>query len=458
MNQDYKNIYFVGAGGIGMAALERYFLSQGKRVAGYDRTATDLTRALQTEGVDIVIDNDSPEAIPEEMRSPADTLVVMTPAVPSSHRALQWFRDNGFRVVKRAAALGEATRNSKAICFSGTHGKTTTSSMAAHILHNSPEGCNAFLGGVLRNYGTNFLLDPKSDFSVVEADEYDRSFHHLTPYVAVVTSTDPDHLDIYGNEQSYLESFSRFTELVRKDGALLIHTGLKFIPRPQEGVRVMTYSRDEGDFHAENIRRGEGKITYDLVTPSGVIRNITLGVPVEINIENSIAALGALWLAGVLDPDIAREAMSSFMGPKRRFELRLQDADHVIIDDYAHHPDELLASILSVKALYPSRQLTVAFQPHLYSRTRDFAPDFARALSHADRVIILPIYPARELPIEGVTSDLIFERVTAPFKVLLSSADELPGYVTTQGFELLLTVGAGDICNLIPEIINLLRK
>lgn len=220
----------------------------------------------------------------------------------------------------------------------------------------------------------------------------------------------------------------------------------------------MTYSRDEGDFHAENIRRGEGKITYDLVTPSGVIRNITLGVPVEINIENSIAALGALWLAGALDPDIAREAMSSFMGPKRRFELRLQEADHVIIDDYAHHPDELLASILSVKALYPSRQLTVAFQPHLYSRTRDFAPDFARALSHADRVIILPIYPARELPIEGVTSDLIFERVTAPFKVLLSSADELPGYVTAQGFELLLTVGAGDICNLIPEIINLLHK
>lgn len=454
MNTSFpKNIYFVGAGGIGMAALERFFLSRGCNVAGYDLTPTDLTAALISEGVDIVFDDD-PALIPSVMKNPETTLVVYTPAVPASHRGLQWFRDNGFHVVKRAEVLGIATRGERAICFSGTHGKTTTSSMAAHILHCSPYGCNAFLGGVLRNYSTNFLLDPSSDLAVVEADEYDRSFHHLRPWVAVVTATDPDHLDIYGTEEAYLESFARFTELIRPGGALLLHTGLKLRPRPGKDVRVMTYSRNEGDFHARNIVCADGGISFDLVTPSGLIPGVELGVPVEINIDNAIAAMGALWLAGVLEPDSARKAMATFMGPKRRFEFWLREPGRAIIDDYAHHPDELAASIASVKALYPDKTLTVAFQPHLFSRTRDFAKEFGRALSKADRVILLPIYPAREQPIEGVTSRLIYDEIDLEDKILLTDKKYLPDAIKNSNFEIILTAGAGDICNLLPDIVE----
>lgn len=456
MDNKKNNIYFVGAGGIGMAALERYFLSKGYRVAGYDRTPSALTDALISEGVDISF-NDSADSIPAEFRDPATTLVVYTPAIPDSHPGLKWFRDKGFEVVKRAAVLGLVTRDSRALCFAGTHGKTTTSSMAAHMLHCSAAGCNAFLGGVLRNYGTNFLLDPASPFSVIEADEYDRSFHHLRPEVAVITATDPDHLDIYGTEEAYLESFAHFTELIRPGGTLVIHTGLKMRPRVADGVRIFTYSRDEGDFHAENIRRSEGSITFDLITPSGVIRDIAPGVPVEINIENAIAAIAALWAAGVLEPDKAREAMASFMGPKRRFEFWLREPGRTIIDDYAHHPDELRSSIRSVRALFPGRRLTVAFQPHLYTRTRDFAPQFAQALSEADEVLLLDIYPARELPIPGVTSQIIFDRITAPAKRMVSR-DELPAAIAATPFEVLLTAGAGDICDKLPEIVQLVKS
>lgn len=462
MNQDANSgftahipdkIYFVGAGGIGMAALERYFLSRGCRVAGYDRTPSDLTAALAEEGVDIVFDDD-PELIPEDIRSDRNTLVVFTPAVPESHRGLCYFRDNGYKVMKRAEVLGLLTRHSRGLCFSGTHGKTTTSSMAAHILHNSTAGCNAFLGGILRNYGTNCILDKGAELSVIEADEYDRSFHHLTPEVAVITATDPDHLDIYGTEEAYLESFAHFTELIRPGGALLIHTGLKLKPRPGKDVRVKTYSRDEGDYHAENIRRGNGTIIFDLVTPDRIIADIELGVPVEINIENAIAAIAAIDLAGALEPDAARRAMATFAGPKRRFEFWLREPDRAIIDDYAHHPDELRASILSVKALYPDRRLTVAFQPHLYTRTRDFADQFAAALSLADDVILLPIYPAREEPIEGVDSTIILEKITSPVKKLLNSKKDLPEAIKNSNFEVLLTAGAGDICLELPEIVN----
>lgn len=448
---DKQNIYFVGAGGIGMAALERYFLTKGKKVAGYDRTPTDLTRALEAEGVEISYD-DSVGSIPEAFRNPADTLVVYTPAVPDTHPGLKYFRDTGFEVVKRAAVLGLVTRSSRALCFAGTHGKTTTSSMAAHVLHNSDARCNAFLGGVLRNYNTNFLLDTQSDFSVIEADEYDRSFHHLRPTVAVVTSTDADHLDIYGTEEAYLESFAHFTELIVPGGTLIKHTGLKMRERVADGVKVYTYSRDEGDFHATNIRRGDGSIVYDLITPSGVVADIELGVPVEINIENSIAALAAVWAAGVLDADAAREAMASFMGPKRRFEFWYKKEGRAIIDDYAHHPDELRSSIRSVKALFPGRKLTVAFQPHLYSRTRDFAGDFASALSEADSVVLLDIYPARELPIPGVTSEIIFDGITSPSKTMVRK-EELVDTIKNTNFEILLTAGAGDICNYLPEIL-----
>lgn len=457
MKSDYRNIYFVGAGGIGMAALERYFKSKGYRVGGYDRTPTDLTHALENEGVTISYD-DSVEAIPAEFRNPADTLVVYTPAIPDSHPGLTWFRANGFEIVKRAAVLGLVTRHSKALCFSGTHGKTTTSSMAAHLMHLSPAGCNAFLGGVLRNYNTNFLLDDHSAYSVVEADEYDRSFHHLRPYVAVVTSTDPDHLDIYGTEEAYLESFAHFTELIQPGGTLIKHTGLKLRERPDASVKIYTYSRDEGDFHAANIRRENGSITFDFVAPDMTVTDIELGVPVEINITNAIAALAAVWAAGELDPQKARKAMASFQGPKRRFEFWLKEpGGRTIIDDYAHHPDELRSSIASVRALFPGRKLTVAFQPHLYSRTRDFAPQFAKALSMADSVMLLDIYPARELPIPGVTSQIIFDRITAPEKRLVTKT-ELPAALQQAEFDVLLTVGAGDICNLLPQIVENARK
>ncbi|MDE7412043.1 MAG: UDP-N-acetylmuramate--L-alanine ligase [Paramuribaculum sp.] len=447
-----NNIYFVGAGGIGMAALERYFKSRGYNVAGYDRTASALTHALEGEGITISY-TDSYDTIPETFRDPAATLVVYTPAIPQNNNILTWFKSNGFTPVKRAEVLGLVTRSSCSLCFAGTHGKTTTSSMAAHILHESKAGCNAFLGGVLRNYGTNFLLDNNSRLSVIEADEYDRSFHHLQPYVAVITSTDADHLDIYGTEEAYLESFAHFTELIQPDGALIIHEGLKLVPRPAEGVRVYTYSRDSGDFHASDIRREEGTITFNLVTPDGCIGDIELGVPVEINIENAIAAAAAVWAAGVFEPEAVKKALASFMGPKRRFEFHLRQPGHVIIDDYAHHPDELRASIRSVKALYPDRKLTVAFQPHLYSRTRDFAADFAAALSEAHSVVLLDIYPARELPIEGVTSQIIFDRLTCPERRLITK-DEFVETINTMSWELLLSAGAGDIVDYLPLIVQ----
>lgn len=454
-----NKIYFAGAGGIGMAALERYYLSRGCRVAGYDRTPTDLTRALVKEGVDITFD-DSVEAIPADFRtSPEEVLVVYTPALPDNHPQLEYFRTHGYEVVKRAEVLGRITRDSKGICFAGTHGKTTTSSMAAHILHTCPTGCNAFLGGILRNYDSNLLLSTTSPYSVIEADEYDRSFHHLSPYIAVITATDPDHLDIYGTEEAYLESFARFTELIRPDGSLIVHEGLKLVPRPGKDVKVYTYSRDKGDFHAENIRHADGEIIFDFVAPDTVIRDINLGVPVEINIENAIAALAACHLTGDMKADAAKEAIATFKGPKRRFEFWLKETSPVkaIIDDYAHHPDELKASINSVKALYPGRKLTVAFQPHLYSRTRDFAPEFAEALSLADEVILLDIYPAREAPIPGVTSKIIFDRITAPVKTMITK-DDLTETIKNCNFEILLTVGAGDICNYLPEIVKTVKR
>ena len=451
------NVYFVGAGGIGMAALERYFLAKGKKVAGYDRTPTALTEELRAEGVEMTFD-ESTDNIPEDFRDPATTLVVYTPAVPADLPILTYFRDNGFEVMKRAAVLGLITRNSRSLCFAGTHGKTTTSSMAAHILNSGSIGCNAFLGGELINYGTNFLLKPSSDFSVIEADEFDRSFHHLTPYIAVITATDPDHLDIYGTEEAYLESFAHFTELIRPGGALIVHEGLKLHPRPQEGVRVYTYSRDKGDFHAKYIRRQHGSITFDIVTPRGTIRNVNLGVPVEVNIENAVAAVAAVCLTDGWDPTVIREAINSYRGTKRRFETHLKEdngAGHIIIDDYAHHPEEVRKSIESVKALYPGRRLTVAFQPHLYSRTRDFAPEFADALSAADSLVLLDIYPAREQPIEGVTSKIIFDNVKCSDKILIPK-EKLVETLKNRNFDILLTLGAGDINTFIPRIIDAL--
>ena len=450
--REFDSLYFVGAGGIGMAALERYYLAQGKRIAGYDRTPSDLTHALQQEGVHIDFD-ENPELIPDYCRDPERTLVVYTPAIPDTHQGLAYFREHGFEVLKRAALLGMVTRNSKGLCFAGTHGKTTTSSMAAHILHDSGIGCNAFLGGVLRNYDSNFLLSSTSPYSVIEADEFDRSFHHLRPYIAVVTSTDPDHLDIYGTPEAYLESFAHFTELVQPGGSLIVHTGLALKPRVGNDVTTYTYGREEGDFHAANIRKRDGEITFDLVTPWETIADVSLGVPVDINIENAIAAMAACRLIDV-PADAMRKAIASFMGPKRRFEFWLKepgDKGKVMIDDYAHHPDELRASIASVRDLYPGRRLTVIFQPHLYTRTRDFASGFAQALSLADEVILLPIYPAREQPIPGVTSEMILNQVSSTKKCIYSK-ENLIRSIELSNFDVLLTAGAGDIANLLPQI------
>ena len=450
--REFDSLYFVGAGGIGMAALERYYLAQGKRIAGYDRTPSDLTHALQQEGVHIDFD-ENPELIPDYCRDPERTLVVYTPAIPDTHQGLAYFREHGFEVLKRAALLGMVTRNSKGLCFAGTHGKTTTSSMAAHILHDSGIGCNAFLGGVLRNYNSNFLLSSTSPYSVIEADEFDRSFHHLRPYIAVVTSTDPDHLDIYGTPEAYLESFAHFTELVQPGGSLIVHTGLALKPRVGNDVTTYTYGREEGDFHAANIRKRDGEITFDLVTPWETIADVSLGVPVDINIENAIAAMAACRLIEV-PAEAMRKAIASFMGPKRRFEFWLKepgDKGKVMIDDYAHHPGELRASIASVRDLYPGRRLTVIFQPHLYTRTRDFASGFAQALSLADEVILLPIYPAREQPIPGVTSEMILNQVSSTKKCIYSK-ENLIRSIELSNFDVLLTAGAGDIANLLPQI------
>ena len=456
--KDYQSLYFVGAGGIGMAALERYFLAKGKKVAGYDRTPSELPEALQKEGVDIVFDED-PKLIPDYCRDKDTTLVVYTPAVPSDHAGLCYFKSNGFEIVKRARLLGLVTQDSKALCFAGTHGKTTTSSMAAHILEVSGTGSNAFLGGVLRNYDSNFLLSSTSPYSVIEADEFDRSFHQLTPYVAVITATDPDHLDIYGNYENYLEGFAHFTELIRPDGALIVHTGLDLKPRVKEGVKTYTYSMNEGDFHATNIRKGNGDIIFNFVTPWEVVEDIKLGVPVDINIENAIAAMAACRLIDV-PAQAMRDAIGSFMGAKRRFEFWLkEEGEHgkVVIDDYAHHPNELEASIKSVRDLYPDRKLTVVFQPHLYTRTRDFAYEFAQALSHADEVYLLPIYPARELPIPGVSSEIILKDVKSEKKSIYTKENFINS-IPLLNFDILLTVGAGDIVNLLPEICEQVKK
>lgn len=454
-----RHIYFIGGGGIGMAALERYFLSQGRAVAAYDRTPSELTRHLEEEGVAFCYDDDPALAIPENFRNPEDTLVVFTPAVPADSAVMTWFREGGYRMIKRAQALGIITADSKAICFAGTHGKTTTSAMAAHILHTCSCGCNAFLGGILRNYDSNFLLEPASPWTVAEADEYDRSFHHLHPHIAVITATDPDHLDIYGTEEAYLESFAHFTELIRPGGELIVHTGLKLKPRPGADVSVFTYSRDGGDFHAENVRVGDGTIVFDFVHPGGRLRDIELGVPVDINIENAVAALGATWLTGALEPDAARRAMASFAGTERRFQFLLKQArpGRVIIDDYAHHPDELRTSIASVRALYPHRHLTVAFQPHLYTRTRDFAPQFADALSGADAVVLTDLYPARELPIEGVSSDIILRDVRCADKQLIAK-DNLADWLKNRNFDILLACGAGDMSLLLPQVAEYYRN
>lgn len=449
-------VYFVGAGGIGMSALIRYFLSKGKRVAGYDKTPSALTEQLNREGAEIHYE-DRVELIPEAFRHPEETLVVYTPAVPETHAELTFFRAGGFEVMKRARVLGEITQCSRGLCIAGTHGKTTTSSMLAHLLKQSSVDCNAFLGGILKNYDSNLMLSDRSDLTVIEADEFDRSFHWLTPYMAVITAVDPDHLDIYGTPEAYRESFEKFTSLIRPDGCLLMKKEIDLTPRLQPGVRLYTYSADEGgDFHAEQIRIGNGEIVFDFVGPEIRIPDVSLGVPVKVNIENAVAAMALAWMNGAT-PEEMKVAMASFAGPRRRFDFHLKKPNLVLIDDYAHHPAELKASILSVKELYAGRRVTGIFQPHLYTRTRDFAADFAASLSLLDELILLDIYPAREEPIPGVTSRIIFDRVTIADKQMCSKA-QLPDVVSAGKYEVVLMVGAGDIERLVEPVREIIDK
>lgn len=450
-----KAVYFIGIGGIGMSNLARYFMSKGKKVAGYDRTETPLTKELVKEGAEIHY-SDRVSLIPEYCKDKDTTLVVYTPAVPSENEEVIYFHQQNFTIQKRAQVLGTITKSSKALCCAGTHGKTTTSSMLAHILKQSHLDCNAFLGGILKNYSSNLMLSDKSEFTVIEADEYDRSFHWLHPYMALITSVDPDHLDIYGTEEEYLKSFEKFTTLIQQGGALVMKHNIKLSPKVGEGVKVYTYSEDKGDFHAKNIKIGNGEIRFDFVTPKEVIDNIQLGVPVRINIENSIGAMALAWLNGAT-PDELRHAMLTFQGAKRRFDFILKTDKIVMIDDYAHHPQELAASITSVKELYPDRKVTGVFQPHLYSRTKDFADEFAKSLSLLDELILLDIYPAREKPIEGVTSKIIFDKVTCP-KTLCNKQELLPLLENKNDIEVLLTVGAGDIDQLLEAIKEVLKE
>lgn len=455
LNEIYS-VYFVGAGGIGMSALIRYFLSQGKIVAGYDRTATPLTQKLIEEGAQIHYEDDV-NLIPACCKQESQTLVIYTPAIPNDHKELTFFRAGNFNIQKRAQVLGLITRNSKGLCVAGTHGKTTTSTMAAHLLHQSSVKCTAFLGGISKNYESNLLLSQISPYTVIEADEFDRSFHHLTPWISVITSTDPDHLDIYGTKEAYLESFRHYTTLIQPGGALILHTNLEMKPDVQPGVKIYTYSRHEGDFHAENICIGDGEIIFDFVAPDTRIDNIQLGVPVSVNIDNGIAAMALAHLAGATNEEIA-QAMQNFRGVDRRFDFRLKTAQYALLSDYAHHPAEIMQSLRSMRQLYKDRKLTAIFQPHLYTRTRDFYREFAESLSLADEVILTEIYPARELPIEGVSSQLIYDNLKPNVEKTLCRKEDVAALLQRNKTEIVIILGAGDLDNYMPLFERILKE
>lgn len=448
--ENYTRYYFLGIGGIGMSAIARYYKVQGFDVSGYDRTATRLTADLQSEGIGVVYDH-AVSAIPARYTDKVKTLIILTPAIPADHPQLVYFRDKGFRVMKRAEVLGYITRQNKGICIAGTHGKTSTSTITAHLLYQSKVDCNAFLGGISNNYNTNLLLSKQSNLVVIEADEYDRSFHHLSPYMAVITSSDADHLDIYETHKAVKESYEHFASLVRPGGALIVRKGIDIHPVLQKGVKAYTYSMDEGDFHAENIRIKPGEIRFDFVTPTERVVDVRLGVPVKINVENSVAAMALAWLNGVTSDEL-RTGLSSFSGIYRRFNVVYKSDTLVYIDDYAHHPSELSAGISSIREMYPGRRITGIFQPHLYTRTRDFADEFATVLSTLDEVILLDIYPARELPIEGVNSQMILDKINHDNKQLCSRENLIELLTGKEGMEVVVTFGAGDIDALVPAI------
>lgn len=454
--KDIKAVYFVGAGGIGMSAIARYFIRKGVVVAGYDKTPSELTKQLEREGALLHYEENTDE-IPHACRDPKQCLVIYTPAIPAEHKELQYFRANGFTVEKRAQVLGTLTRTHKGLCVAGTHGKTSTSTMCAHIMHQSHIDCNAFLGGISKNYSTNYIISAESDYVVIEADEFDRSFHWLRPWMSVITATDPDHLDIYGTKEAYLESFRHYTTLIQPGGALIIHCGLEMHADVQPGVKVYEYSRTEGDFHAENIRIDNGTITFDFVSPIENVKDVELGQPVPINIDNGIAAMAMAQLAGCTAEEL-KYGMKTYRGVDRRFDFKINDSRHVLLSDYAHHPKEIYQSAKSIRELYKGRHITAIFQPHLYTRTRDFYRDFADALSQLDEVILTEIYPAREEPIEGVTSQLIYDNLRPGIEKSIIRKDDVLDLVKQRDFDVLVILGAGDLDNYMPQITKIIEN
>lgn len=454
--KDIKAVYFVGAGGIGMSAIARYFIHKGLVVAGYDKTPSDLTRQLEREGMLIHYQEDV-EEIPHACKHPESCLVIYTPAIPAEHKELVFFREGGFEIEKRAQVLGTLTRTHKGLCVAGTHGKTTTSTMCAHIMHQSHVDCNAFLGGISKNYGTNYILSDNSDFVVIEADEFDRSFHWLQPWMSVITATDPDHLDIYGTKEAYLDSFRHYTTLIQEGGALIIHKNLEMKADVKPGVKVYEYSLNEGDFHAENIKIDNGEITFDFVSPLGNIQDIKLGQPIPINIENGVAAMALAQLNGCTDTEI-RYGMKTYSGVDRRFDFKIKNDKLVFLSDYAHHPKEIFQSVKSIRELYKNRKITAIFQPHLYTRTRDFYKDFADALSQLDEVILCDIYPAREQPIPGVTSQLIYDNLKPGVEKSMIHKEDVLDLVKNRDFDVLVVLGAGDLDNYVPQITKILES
>ncbi|WP_314664597.1 UDP-N-acetylmuramate--L-alanine ligase [Prevotella aurantiaca] len=454
--KDIQAVYFVGAGGIGMSAVARYFRQKGLVVAGYDKTPSDLTRQLELEEIQLHYE-ENVDLIPSACKNPATTLVVYTPAIPETHKELAFFRTNGFEIEKRAQVLGRLTQTHKGLCFAGTHGKTSTSTMCAHIMHQSHLDCNAFLGGISKNYGTNYILSDKSDYVVIEADEFDRSFHWLRPYMSVITSTDPDHLDIYGTKEAYLESFRHYTELIQTDGVLVIHKDLEMKQNVQAGVKVYEYSREAGDFHAENIRIENGTIVFDMVSPIENVTNIELGQPVPINIENGIAAMALAQLSGCTAEEL-RRGMKTYEGVDRRFDFKIKNDQHVLLSDYAHHPKEILQSAKSLKEIYPNRKITAIFQPHLYSRTHDFYMDFAEALSHFDEVVLTEIYPAREEPMPGVTSELIYNHLNNKIEKQMIKKDDVLEFANDRDFDVLVVLGAGNLDNYMGQLSEIIKE
>ena len=454
--KDIKAVYFVGAGGIGMSAIARYFLNKKLVVAGYDKTPSHLTHDLEKEGM-LIHYEENTDLIPEACKDSKTTLVIFTPAIPAEHKELVYFHENGFTIEKRAQVLGTLTRTHKGLCVAGTHGKTSTSTMCAHIMHQSHIDCNAFLGGISKNYGTNYILSDKSDYVVIEADEFDRSFHWLRPWMSVITATDPDHLDIYGTKEAYLESFRHYTELIQPGGALIIHKNLEMKQNVQDGVRIYEYSLHEGDFHAENIKIENGEITFDFISPIENVENVELGQPVPINIENGIAAMAMAQLNGCKAEEL-RQGMKTYEGVERRFDFKIKDAKHVFLSDYAHHPKEIYQSVKSIRELYKTRKITAIFQPHLYTRTRDFYKDFAESLSMLDEVILCDIYPAREAPIPGVTSKLIYDNLKPGGEKSMIHKEDVLDLVKSRDFDVLIVLGAGDLDNYVPQMTEILKQ